>query len=238
MERRPTIFRDGLLIVLAYMAVRHAVYLAFPVHSPEQWSQRDALMCLPRTAAFVALWACNAAWWGGAVPFGWARPGALLPAVSAGLLLVGAEALHLFGWGKVAPYPLPLALVGLAATVPVVLFEEYAFRGAILEGLRRRLGNAPALLLSALLFTVFHIEAQPFGEWPAIFLIGLALGGLRLRGCGLGWLAVVHFGIDALYFAFTDPPAPIGVDALLRHGLLLLAAVLAWPWPRRKIAAS
>ena len=227
MRAPPPILRDTLLVVLVYMAARYWIYSELPVHTAAEWSRRDALMCLPRLAAFLALRECNRQRWGNAVPFNFAAKGRgfLLPA----LLLVGAESLRTFVFGQGPAWPLDLALVGLAATVPVVLFEEYAFRGGILHGLASRFGRPTALLGGSVLFTVFHLQAQPFSIWPAIFLLGLVWSGLRLRGLGLGWLALIHFIVDGLYFAKLDFPSAFSGPGYLYHGLLLVAAVWAWP---------
>jgi len=233
MPPRATILRDSLLIVLAYMAARHFLYAAFPAPTLAAWSHRDALMSLPRLAAFAALWACNRWRWGNAVPFRFASAsGWLLPAG----LVVGQQIFHDVAFSRGGPWPLGLALAGIAATIPVVLFEEYAFRGGLLEGLRRHLDPGPAILLGSALFALFHVEAQPFLEWPAIFLYGAAWSGLRLRGLGLGWLAAIHFAVDAIYFLGSDYPAFTSLPHVTSLLVLLLAAVLAWP--RGKIAAS
>ncbi len=212
------------------MAVRYWIYGDLPAHTDAEWSRRDALMCLPRLAAFLALRECNRRRWGNAVPFDFAFPakgrGFLLPA----LLLVGAESLRTFVFGQGPAWPLGLALIGLAATLPVVLFEEYAFRGGILHGLASRFGFPISLLGGSALFAVFHLQAQPISAWPAIFLFGLAWSGLRLRGLGLGWLALLHFIVDGLYFARLDFPPAFSGPGCLYHGLLLIA--VSWAWPR------
>ncbi|SDT95873.1 CAAX protease self-immunity [Verrucomicrobium sp. GAS474] len=227
MQPRSPILRDSLLIVLAYMAVRCGVYAVLPVHTDAEWSRRDLFMCLPRLATFAALARCNRHRWGNAVPFDFVvrGRGLLLPA----LLLVGAEVLRTFLFAGGNPWPWGLALVGIAATVPVVLFEEYAFRGGLHQGLVARFGTATALFLGAALFTLFHIQAPAVVGWPAIFLFGLTWAGLRQRGLGLGWTALIHFIVDSLYFARgVFPPFWSGANGVYLF-LLLVGAALAWP---------
>ena len=226
MQGRPPILRDSLLIVLAYMAVRAGIYALLPAHTNAAWSYRDAVMCAPRLAAFAALWTCNRHRWNNAVPFDFraAGKGLLLPS----LLLIFAECLRTYTFADHS-WPLDQALVGIAATVPVVLFEEYAFRGGILHGLSSRFGTVVTLLLGSALFVLFHVQAQPVDAWPTIFLFGLTWSGLRLRGLGLGWLALIHFIVDSLYFAGVDYP-PFGSEANLYYLFgLFMAALLAWP---------
>jgi hypothetical protein len=73
--------------------------------------------------------------------------------------------------------PLLWGAVGLAAPA----FEEVFFRGFLLEGWRRsRLGGLGAALLTASLWAGIHLQYGAF-EIGAIFLLGLALAGFRLR---------------------------------------------------------
>ncbi len=69
---------------------------------------------------------------------------------------------------------------GLALSVAIVGFwgplaEEIFFRGFVLSGLRRRFGNRGALLLSAGLFALFHIDPTIY---VPIFFFGIVLGWL------------------------------------------------------------
>ncbi len=58
------------------------------------------------------------------------------------------------------------------------LFEEMAFRGFILNGLRRRLQPWPAILLSSFLFALYHMNV--FQVLPS-FVLGVVLGLLTVR---------------------------------------------------------
>lgn len=64
--------------------------------------------------------------------------------------------------------------------------EELFFRGFVLPGLRHELSPAWAILISAALFAVAH--ADP-GSFIPLFVIGLALGFLRLRS-GSTWASM------------------------------------------------
>jgi sodium transport system permease protein len=70
----------------------------------------------------------------------------------------------------------PAVLLLLLAVLPAVV-EEGMFRGWVLRGLRSEMSAAAAILLSAVLFGVFHLEP------PRIALTGL-------QGLALGWLAL------------------------------------------------
>jgi membrane protease YdiL (CAAX protease family) len=94
--------------------------------------------------------------------------------------------------------------------------EELFFRGLLLGGLRRRLGAAPAWLLSTLIFGAYHIPAR-WGR-PAVLGVTLAggvFGALFLAGPGGGSLLL-----------------PTGVHALATCGFLS-----AGPWAAHALAA-
>ncbi len=83
---------------------------------------------------------------------------------------------------------------GLALSVAVVGFwgpvaEEIFFRGFVLSGLRRRFGNRGALLLSAGLFALFHIDPTIY---VPIFFFGIVLGWLYLHTGSIWPSVAVH----------------------------------------------
>lgn len=59
---------------------------------------------------------------------------------------------------------------------PIV--EELIFRGVIMHGFLRNYSKTVAVILSALLFALFHLNPWQF---PATFLLGLILGIVRIR---------------------------------------------------------
>ena len=80
---------------------------------------------------------------------------------------------------------LSVAIVGIWGP----LTEEIFFRGFVLGGLRRRFGNRGALVLSAGLFALFHIDPTIY---VPIFFFGIVLGWLYLH-TGSVWPSVaVH----------------------------------------------
>jgi membrane protease YdiL (CAAX protease family) len=124
--------------------------------------------------------------------------------------------------------------VGIAATVMVALFEEAAFRGAILSGLRGVTTTGWAIVGSAFLFTLFHFQAQPTRVWPLLFVTGVVLANLRTRGLSLGWLAALHglFDIPFFFFGTEGPFENTGTCA----GEFAAMAVLAWAtWPGKRL---
>lgn len=73
--------------------------------------------------------------------------------------------------GELAGMPIPVVLV-LIAVVPAVC-EELFFRGFLLSGLGRSLGKWNAILLSALIFGIYHFIVD---KLPITTLLGVLLG--------------------------------------------------------------
>jgi membrane protease YdiL (CAAX protease family) len=73
-----------------------------------------------------------------------------------------------FGWWG--------AFMKVAVVAPIV--EELIFRGLILQGFRRNYNAFTAVLMSALLFALFHLNPWQF---PATFVLGLLLGYIMIR---------------------------------------------------------
>jgi membrane protease YdiL (CAAX protease family) len=68
------------------------------------------------------------------------------------------------------------AFVKVSVIAPIV--EELIFRGLILQGFRKNYNAFVAVLISALLFALFHLNPWQF---PATFVIGLILGWIVVR---------------------------------------------------------
>lgn len=68
------------------------------------------------------------------------------------------------------------AFMKVVIVAPVI--EELIFRGVIMHGFMRNYPKIPAILFSALLFALFHLNPWQF---PATFVLGLLLGWLMVR---------------------------------------------------------
>ena len=225
MRLLPLIALPALAIVALYMLARAALVAALPVHTQTDWSRLDAWKTAPRLAAFLVLWELNRRRWK-TLRLDFASPGGIVRTTcwTAGAIL----AYGLSCAGPVADaFSARTAILGLAATPFVALFEEYAFRGAILEGLLPFVGACGAVLGSALLFAVYHVQAQPAAAWPALFGLGVILANLRLRGIGLGWLMIVHAILDGLFFWGTRPYW--GTTSATFLAFLTICAFVSWP---------
>lgn len=221
----PTPVFGALLVIGVYMLARAAVRDLFPVTSQETWFTRDTVMCLPRLAAFALLFYFNRHWQ--LVRFDF-------PAKDlARLALRGSIPLALwvfyFSGSRGDDFMPWMIALGFITSMVVGLFEEYAFRGPLLAGLAKRWSDFPAVLVSSLLFTVYHYPVQPVASWGSIFLTGIVMANLRLRGISLGALSLLHGLIDASYFLFSD----ITQDPFNFHGLVLQLGLFCYAlWTR------
>jgi len=85
--------------------------------------------------------------------------------------------------------PLALGLFAVTAIVLAPLFEETLFRGVLLPVIGQRYGGFWAVVVSALVFGIAHLS---LGELPALVVLGLGLGWLRLQSGRLAPSVVMH----------------------------------------------
>jgi membrane protease YdiL (CAAX protease family) len=128
--------------------------------------------------------------------------------------------------------------VAAIAIVPATC-EEILFRGAVLPALVRPLGATGAVLTSALMFGLIHLDpvgdVSAFTRIPFAILVGVGLGLLRLRTGSLIPPILAHGIMNTITFgtvAFTGvemetqaPDAALGA-AMLAGGLVLTAIAL------------
>lgn len=149
-----------------------------------------------------------------------------------------------FSWMFTGDSGQVLGLVFLLIVVAPIT-EEILFRGLILRGLLSRFGAGPGVVLTALLFAVFHVNPWQF---IGAFLLGLLFGWLyvalrSLVPCLIGHAAANGFPL-LVSFAFPSVPGfSLVTDPVQFHPLwldavgLCLAACGGW-WLRRVIARS
>ena len=118
-------------------------------------------------------------------------PGIYLPLMAAGVDLdVSGPAVELFG--KVSGLEKIAIAVGVVVIAPIA--EELLFRGVLLRGLARPLGDGRAVLASALLFAGTHFQLVQF---PGLLAIGLTLAWLARRTAGLASPTWAHAAFNA-----------------------------------------
>jgi len=133
---------------------------------------------------------------------------------------------------------LTLLLAGVMGPVA----EELLFRGLILQGLSGRYGERTGIILSALLFSVYHLNPW---QGVAALQLGLLLGWLTCRSGRIGYAIALHCGnnlIALLVVGLVPEHAAGAAEAqalgVLSIGLLLLVSVLALVWGLHRFARS
>ena len=91
--------------------------------------------------------------------------------------------------------PLLTALVVLVIAVLTPLWEEVLFRGAVLDGLSRRVRPFTAIILSAALFAAVHLVLVGFAY---LFMLGVTLAWLRRFHRNLWAPVLLHAANNAL----------------------------------------
>jgi membrane protease YdiL (CAAX protease family) len=134
--------------------------------------------------------------------------------------------------------PLDAILSVVAIAVFPAVCEEILFRGVVLPALLRPLGTIGAVLGSALLFGVIHLdftgEGAAFTRIPFAIVVGVGLGLLRVRTGSLLPPAIAHATLNAITFAtvvvtgadMDETPDPLLGTALLVGGAVLSAIAL------------
>jgi uncharacterized protein len=89
------------------------------------------------------------------------------------------------------------AFLKVVVIAPVI--EELIFRGIILHGFRKNYHAATAVIISALLFSLFHLNPW---QMPATFLLGLLLGWIMIRTRNI-LLAIIGHAINNLLVLLT-----------------------------------
>lgn len=139
-----------------------------------------------------------------------------------------------FGWWG--------AFFRVVVIAPII--EELIFRGIILNGLRRNYSAFTAVVVSALLFSLFHLNPW---QMPATFVLGLLLGWILIRTRNI-LLAITGHAMNNLlvllvvtYWDKINSHALFLMDVKQKNQLsalvVLLSVILmylATIWPRRK----
>tara|TARA_Y100001968_G_scaffold332358_1_gene390230 strand:- start:1369 stop:2712 length:1344 start_codon:yes stop_codon:yes gene_type:complete len=93
---------------------------------------------------------------------------------------------------------LALALLLTTTVVLAPFFEELIFRGVLLPVLGKKLGRWGGVIVSSLIFGLAHLSV---GELPALFVLGIGLGVLRISSGRLLPCALMHSLWNGVTFA-------------------------------------
>jgi membrane protease YdiL (CAAX protease family) len=140
------------------------------------------------------------------------------------------------------------ALSVVAIGVAPAVCEEIVFRGTLLPSFVRIARTWGAILLSALLFGIIHVDPTTSGAYtlyrvPFATAVGLGLGILRARSGSLLPCAVAHAVLNTITFLavlVTDPPigAPEPPDVLQGAALLVLGGAASFWLLRARSTAN
>jgi membrane protease YdiL (CAAX protease family) len=116
------------------------------------------------------------------------------------------------------------AFLKVAVVAPIV--EELIFRGLIFQGFRKNYNGFVAVLMSALLFALFHLNPWQF---PATFVLGLLLGWLMLRTNNILFAILGHSINNAMVLltvTYWQPLHETGIYLMEKNDLLYLSGLI------------
>ncbi|MCD6458896.1 MAG: CPBP family intramembrane metalloprotease [Thermoproteales archaeon] len=103
----------------------------------------------------------------------------------------------------------PLQNIDLLQVAPILLIitpmvEEIIFRGLILTGLEKHIGEIPAILLSSILFTIAHVQALHPQLLPIVFIESIILSYPVVRWSSLTPCIITHalINLQAIIISF------------------------------------
>jgi membrane protease YdiL (CAAX protease family) len=135
-------------------------------------------------------------------PLGWVVPKAihivaafiLGPSFAAGIALY----LRLRNQGT---SPIPIVELLVLGVVLGPILEESLFRGFLLPVLAQTTGTVPAVLITAILFAVFHGPSNP-AHWVSFTATGFAYGWMRVASRSTTAPALMHAAYNLTLFLF------------------------------------
>lgn len=139
--------------------------------------------------------------------------------------------LELIGIGITMPeYDTPETAVGIllyfiALAIAPAFIEEMIFRGIVMQSLRR-FGDVFALVASALIFGIFHLNLI---QMPYAFIAGLAIGYFVMRTGSLWVGIIIHFinNATAVVFEFFVMDLPEETQIMINLVYNLISVILA-----------
>ena len=158
------------------------------------------------------------------------------PLFALGLVLVALVPVLVGDWGLDGrATQVTFALTSVA----VGLREEILYRGVLQNLLERRAGWFGAIVLSNIVFTLYHYGAWPFTPDYVLefFLVGGAMG-LIYVGTGSLWLTIVAHSIYDALWSFTPILAtPLGKGWGMGLEAVAFALLAVWAWKTRNAGA-
>ncbi len=97
---------------------------------------------------------------------------------------------------------LELGLLSVMVVIAAPLVEEIFYRGLLLRGLIRVIGQWPAIVIQAAIFAFSHLQALQF---PGLFVFGVVAGWLATKTGRLGASWAMHVAFNAFALVLVWP---------------------------------
>jgi len=152
------------------------------------------------------------------------------PLVYAGTAAVLAIPFLFRGWDPGGG--LGTAIVFALTSIAVGLREELLYRAVVINFLQPRVGAGAAIVLSTIVFLIYHYGALPLKLLPAIEVIcmSLLLGLVYVYSGSLLFVVALHSLYDGIWFFGPYIPAPL--PNIWRVAFLVSGLVLIFVWAR------
>ncbi len=117
----------------------------------------------------------------------------------------------------------PIILI-LSVTVIAPIYEEILFRGILLKGMAKKINPTIALVASALLFAIMHMNIP---QGINAFLLGLVIGFIYLRTGSIYLSIFAHFINNLLAISLSSLFTLIeGKYAIEMHGMFFIVGII------------
>jgi membrane protease YdiL (CAAX protease family) len=138
----------------------------------------------------------------------------------------------------------PNIFLFLSIVVAAPLLEEIFFRGVILEGLLKNYSPAKAIIWSAAIFAIAHLN-----PWQGVgaFLLGLIIGWVYWKSNSIIPGMVIHFVNNLVAYLMLDNAGgvsdslSVSLEDTVVYGIVLLIAlgifILTWHWLNKRWAS-
>ena len=117
----------------------------------------------------------------------------------------------------------PIILI-ISVTIVAPIYEEIIFRGILLKGMSKKINPVIAIVVSALLFAIVHMNIP---QGINAFLLGIALGFIYLRTGSIYLSIFAHFVNNLLALSISSLFSLIGGKYGIEiHGIFLLIGII------------
>jgi membrane protease YdiL (CAAX protease family) len=136
-------------------------------------------------------------------PLGWVVPqmAYVVTALILGFSFAAGIALHLRIRNQITP-PIPIGELLVLGVILGPFLEESLFRGCLLPVLAQTIGTIPAVIITAVLFALFHGPTN-LVHWVSFTATGIAYGWMRAASRSTTAPALMHAGYNLALFLFT-----------------------------------